>query len=446
MKKALNKKYKNYIAIFALITLGYLNVHAVYAQSLPSRSELEAKLKAIEAEIVTHKNNIVQKQQEAVGLSRDVNILGSKISQSQAKIKMQSIKINNLTGDISEKISTIQELTYKTDQQKKSLAQIIRKKNELDGASFVEFAFSNKTLSDFFGDDDSYSAVQQALGDSYKELSDAKTKTEVVKESLEEKKDEELSLKQQQEIEKAKTLAAQNEKARILKITKGQEANYKKVLSEREKDAGKIRSALFTLANGSSIQFGTLYDFAKRTQASTGVQAAFIMAIMSQETNLGTNTGQCYMRDEGGTLVSISSGAERGTMRPNSIAPFLTITKALGRDTFKTKVSCAYQGYGGAMGIAQFMPATWASYKSRIENATGGGYADPWNNYHAVTAIGIFLADLGGSGSNNESQRNAACKYYSGRSCASGVGSAYGNTVLRKMADVQAKIDVLQGN
>ena len=267
-----------------------------------------------------------------------------------------------------------------------------------------------------------------------------------MKNELEDRKDQELDLRTQQEIEKSRTLTAQNEKARILKITKGQEANYKKVLGEREKDAAKIRSALFALANGSSIQFGTLYDFAKRAQASTGVEAAFIMAIMSQETNLGTNTGQCYMQDEGGTLVSISNGAERGSMRPNSIAPFLTITKALGRDTFKTKVSCAYQGYGGAMGIAQFMPATWMSYKSRIERAAGGNYADPWNNYHAVTAIGIYLADLGGSGSNSDSQRNAACKYYSGRSCASGVGSAYGSSVLRKMADVQAKIDVLQGN
>ena len=435
-----------YISVFALLISAAVLPREALAQSLPSRPELEAQLKAIESEIISHKSNILQKQQEAAGLSRDVNILGSKINQSQAKIKLQSLKIKNLSGDISQKVVAINDLNYKTDQQKKSLAQIIRKKDELDRASFVEFALSQKTLSDFFGDENSYQSVQRALGDSYNELTSTKTKTEEVKNELEDRKDQELDLRTQQEIEKSRTLTAQNEKARILKITKGQEANYKKVLGEREKDAAKIRSALFALANGSSIQFGTLYDFAKRAQASTGVEAAFIMAIMSQETNLGTNTGQCYMQDEGGTLVSISNGAERGSMRPNSIAPFLTITKALGRDTFKTKVSCAYQGYGGAMGIAQFMPATWMSYKSRIERAAGGNYADPWNNYHAVTAIGIYLADLGGSGSNSDSQRNAACKYYSGRSCASGVGSAYGSSVLRKMADVQAKIDVLQGN
>ncbi|MEN9852708.1 MAG: hypothetical protein RI996_651, partial [Candidatus Parcubacteria bacterium] len=205
------------------------------------------------------------------------------------------------------------------------------------------------------------------------------------------------------------------------------------------------RAALFSLQDGSSIKFGTLYDFAKRAQASTGVRAAFIMAVMSQETNLGANTGQCYMKDSGGGLVSISSGASRGEMRPNSVQPFISITQAVGRDTFKTKVSCAFQGYGGAMGIAQFMPATWMSIKKRIENASGATYADPWNNYHAVTAMGIFLADLGAAKQTTEAERNAACRYYSGRACSAGVGNAYGNAVLRKEASIQAQIDLLQG-
>jgi membrane-bound lytic murein transglycosylase B len=381
-----------------------------------------------------------------VSLQRDVNILGSKISQSQAKIKAQSIKINNISGDITEKVGTIKELTYKTDQQKKALAQVLRKKNELDGASFVEFALSQKTLSDFFGDEDSYVAVQAAISDSYNQLTSTKKETEKVKETLEGQKDEELTLRELQQIEKKKTEQAQALKAQILKQTKGQEAAYKKVLTEREKDASKIRSALFALLDGSSIQFGTLYDYAKRAGSATGVRPAFIMAIMSQETNLGANTGTCYLKDVGGTLVSISSGASRGEMRPNSIQPFLSITQAVGRDTYKTKVSCAYQGWGGAMGIAQFMPATWMSYKKRIESATGAAYADPWNNFHAVTAIGIYMKDLGASAQTDEAERNAACKYYSGRSCASGPGSAYGNSVLRKEADIQAKIDQLQIN
>ncbi len=410
----INKKKQVLYTVVSICLVFFVYASHSSAQ-IPSRAELEVQLKALETEINSHKTVIQQKQQEAAGLSRDVSILSSKVSASQAKVKAQTIQINTLAGDIDDKVSTIKELTVKTTQQKQALAQILRKKNELDSSTFADFLLSQETLTDFFGDEDSYEKVQQALRESYTILTENKKVTEEVKQTLEEKKDDAETLKQLQEIEKQKAVAAQNEKARLLQITKGQEANYKKALAEREKDAAKIRAALFSLQDGSSIQFGTLYDFAKRAQASTGVRAAFIMAIMSQETNLGTNTGQCYMKDSGGGLVSISSGAARGEMRPNSVQPFISITQAVGRDTYKTKVSCAYQGYGGAMGIGQFMPATWMSIKKRIESATAAKYADPWNNYHAVTAIGIYLSDLGAAARTQTAERNAACKYYSGK-------------------------------
>jgi hypothetical protein len=436
---------KKALAVIAIISISIMPISlGIVSAQTPTRAELEAQLRALEAEIAGHKTNIATKQKEAAGLQRDVNILGSKINESQAKIKSQNLKINNLTGEIDDTVGTIKELSFKTEQQKKSLAQVIRKKNELDNYTFVEFAFSQKTLSDFFGDEESYVAVQSAIGENVRALTDTKNETEKVKLGLEEKKDEELTLRELQQIEKQKTERAQALKAQILKTTKGQEAQYKKVLADREKEAAKVRTALFALSDGSSIQFGTLYNFAKRAGGATGVDPSFIMAILSQETNLGKNVGQCYLKDSMGELVAISSGAARGEMRPNSIQPFLSITKALGRDTFKTRVSCAYQGYGGAMGIAQFMPATWMSYKGRIESIVGG-YADPWNNFHAVTAASLLLRDNGARAGSDSANREAACKYYSGRSCASGPGAGYGNSVLRKQDQIQAQIDILQG-
>ena len=434
---------KNTIILLFIMSVFLPNL--TFAQS---REQLEAQLKQLEAEIAGHKTNIAQKQSESASLQRDVNILGSKISQSQAQIKAQSIKINNISGDIEDKVGTIKILTAKTEEQKKALAQVIRKKRELDDSSFIEFALSQETLSDFFGDEDSYQAVQQAIGETVKTLKSNKEETDKIRLDLEEKKDEELTLKELQQVEKQKTERAQALKAQILRTTKGQESAYKKVLADREKEAAKIRTALFALQDGSSIQFGTLYNFAKRAESATGVRAAFIMAILSQETNLGKNTGSCYLKDASGALVGMNTGRSFGEMRPNSLQPFMSITSALGRDPFKTKVSCAIEnfGYGGAMGISQFMPATWISYKTKIERATGATYADPWNNFHAVTASGIYLADLGASAQTDSAEKNAACRYYSGRSCsASSAASGYGTSVLKKEAQIQAQIDILQG-
>ncbi|MEN9852614.1 MAG: hypothetical protein RI996_557, partial [Candidatus Parcubacteria bacterium] len=224
-------QHKNIISIFIyLIVCVLCSISFVNAQ-IPGRAELEAQLKKIENEINAQKSAIAEKQKESASIARDVSILGSKVSNSQARIKAQSLQINNLSGDINEKVGTIKELTEKTTQQKLAIAQILRKKNELDNSSFAEFVLSQKTFTEFFADEDSYVKVQEALKDSYKVLSESKEATLKVKESLEIQKDEAETLKELQEIEKQKAIAAQNEKNKILKITKGQEANYKKVLA-----------------------------------------------------------------------------------------------------------------------------------------------------------------------------------------------------------------------
>jgi septal ring factor EnvC (AmiA/AmiB activator) len=148
-----NKKIQS--IVLSLIASVLLCTSLVYAQ-IPGRAELEAQLKNIENEINSQKSAIKQKQQEAASISRDVSILGSKVSNSQARIKAQSLQINNLSGDINEKVGTIKELTAKTTQQKLAIGQILRKKNELDGSSFAEFILSQKTFTEFFADEDSY--------------------------------------------------------------------------------------------------------------------------------------------------------------------------------------------------------------------------------------------------------------------------------------------------
>jgi membrane-bound lytic murein transglycosylase B len=96
------------------------------------------------------------------------------------------------------------------------------------------------------------------------------------------------------------------------------------------------------------------------------------------------------------------------------------------------------------MGPSQFIPSTWKIFENRIESITGASLADPWNPRDAITATALYLEDLGAIAGNTTSERNAACKYYSGRSCASGPGSSYGNSVMRRIDAIQADIDKLQ--
>ena len=98
------------------------------------------------------------------------------------------------------------------------------------------------------------------------------------------------------------------------------------------------------------------------------------------------------------------------------------------------------------MGPAQFIPSTWKLFERRIAAATGVGMANPWNARDAFFASSLYLADLGAATGAFADEKNAACKYYSGRSCAAGPGATYGAQVMAKAANIQTTmIDPLQG-
>ena len=97
------------------------------------------------------------------------------------------------------------------------------------------------------------------------------------------------------------------------------------------------------------------------------------------------------------------------------------------------------------MGPAQFIPSTWVLFSSRVASAMGRNSADPWDPQDAIMASAMYLGDLGAGGGNASSEKNAACKYYSGRSC-TGSNKFYGNQVMDRADTLQGNIDILQNS
>jgi membrane-bound lytic murein transglycosylase B len=162
--------------------------------------------------------------------------------------------------------------------------------------------------------------------------------------------------------------------------------------------------------------------------------------------------GTCYVTNfDNGDGIKISSGAAvSGVMKPTrDIQPFLRIVNALGRDPKQTRVSCPFStGYGGAMGPSQFIPSTWELFQNRIATALGVSATDPWEPKHAFMASAIYLADLGADSDQYTDERNAACRYYSGRACDSKkpANAFYGDQVAAKAKTIQTTmIDPLSG-
>jgi hypothetical protein len=181
------------------------------------------------------------------------------------------------------------------------------------------------------------------------------------------------------------------------------------------------------------------------------VRAAFILAILRQESsvgeNLGTNVGQCLLVDpKTGDGKGKNTGTfYAGVMKPDrDVAPFVDLLTRLGRDPYSTPISCPIAGgYGGAMGIMQFIPSTWKGYEARIAGAFGVSVADPWNPQHAIMATGIYLQEAGGARGGYSAEQEAAGRYYAGGGWATR-GLSYAASVLGHAERYQATIDFLE--
>lgn len=416
------------------------------------KAELEAELAELEKEIAEKEAVLAGQKEKSSSLQRDVSILKNKIGKAKLEIKSHNIVIKKLSGEITQKKQTITALTEKMEREKESLGQLIRKRNEIDQLSIVHLILSTKSLSNFYIDVDAFTSIKAAVKDSVDEIKGTRAITEVEKEKLTEKKNEETDAKV--ELERQKRLVEKNEKEKktLLNISKNKEDGYKKVIADREKKAAEIRSALFALRDTAAIPFGKALEYANLASAKTGVRPAFILAILKQESNIGENIGSCYLRDtKTGDGVGKNTGRFiKRIMKPTrDVKPFLRITKALGLDPFNTAVSCPWTiGYGGAMGPSQFIPSTWEMFQSKIAAAVGVGFPSPWDPKHAITATAIFLDELGADKGGFTAEREAACRYYSGRGCMDPKvkNLFYGNAVMEHAKDIQENmIDPLLG-
>lgn len=416
--------------------------------------ELKKELENVEKEILIQNEILKSTQKESASIERDISILNTKIKEAQLNIKAKNLKINTLSKDISNKSKDIEKLEQKIEKGKNSIADLIRKSYQIDDTSFLTVALSNNNLSQFFMDIDSFDSIKRSIQITLDDVRETKNVAEKEKDYLSVKKNQETDAKMIIESEKRKVEKNEGEKKQLLNINKKQEKAYKEILKEREEKAAKIRSALFALRDSAAIPFGKALEYANLASSKTGVRPAFLLAILTQESNLGENVGSCYLKNAiTGESISIKSGAlfANGMKPSRDVEPFMEIMREIGRDPYSTPVSCPQAGvggWGGAMGPSQFIPSTWQLFKDRIANIASKMFPNPWDPKDAIIASSIYLGDLGADSGSYSAEKNAACKYYSGKNCSqSKWASTYGNQVMTKAQNIQeTMIDVLQGN
>ncbi|MDE1924605.1 MAG: hypothetical protein KGH79_00270 [Patescibacteria group bacterium] len=411
------------------------------------RQQLQNQLDAINAQIAQQQTILTQTEAKSESLQNTVAILNAQIKSAKLAIQARDLNIQQLTAGITDKENTIFGLNSQLNAEKDSLAGILREKDQLESTSLVVAMLSASSLSGFFSDLDTFDQIDSRMQESFTQISSTTQVTQAQEADLETQREQESQLRQVQALQEKQVEAQQAQENQLLSETKGQEANYQKLIAANQKTAAQIRSALFQLNGSAAIPFGKALDYANAAAAKTGIRPAFLLGIITEESDLGENVG---------------SGSYTTDMSPTRDVPvFVAITRSLGLDPAQMPVSAkAWYGWGGAMGPAQFIPSTWALYagyvkpdyhydssKDRIGKLTGDTPPNPWDPGDAFMASALYLTDDNADAKTPAAEFKAAMCYLAG--CGNSGNRSlqfYGNAVLCYELQIQENIDTITGS
>lgn len=413
-----------------------------------TREECEALLKKYEEKISQYEADISKTEKEKKTLQNEIYILRKKIEKLNLQIYQSNVMIKDLGYQIIDTEASIEKTSLKIEDSKNQLANILQLIYEEDQKSLLEILLSEEKLSDFFDKLMNLETLNLKNQELLENIKNLKVYLEEQKQSLDEEKEDLERFLKIQILQRQESETTKKEKDYFLKLTETQYQKYLKEKEETEKRAQAIRARIFELIGvPKAPTFGEAYEIAKYVEKITGVRPALLLAVMTQESNIGKNVGQCYLKNPstGEGVRAYDGKSVSRVMNPKRDVPyFLEITKQLGRDPYNTPVSCPMSvGWGGAMGPAQFIPDTWANprygYGQKVTDITGKT-ADPWNIKDAFLAAGLYLRDLGVK----QNEFRAVMQYFSGASW-SRWEEFYGRSVLRIASQYEKDIKEIEG-
>ncbi len=438
---------KKFIAVFVLCAILFLPVLPIFAastalkQAEDEKNQLEQQLQDIENQIAEYQNELNSIKGEKNTLQNKIKQLKNQQASINLQIKSTNLQIKNLDGKISQTKSDIGANVLRSQELQEEIANSLRTIKKYDDYSLFYAIITKGSWSEVFNEIENYLQITASLDSLFERSRELKNQLDKRVELLAEEQDEAQNLLSIKVLQQQRLSGSVSEQNKILQETKGRESDYQAALKANQKRAAEIKGRLYQLLEvGTQITFGEAVKIANWASAQSGVRAAYLLAILTQESNLGKNVGTCNRAGDP------PEKSWRVIMKPSrDHEPFVQVTKELGLAVNTTPVSCPMRdsrgnqiGWGGAMGPAQFIPSTWMGYKDRVSAITGKT-ADPWDIRDAFLASGIKLK-AGGAGTKS-GEWAAAMKYFSGSTNVK--YRFYGDSVVALAKQYQNDIDSL---
>jgi len=420
--------------------IGYFEAKATTEEE---RKQMEKELAEVEAQIAKYEKELQNTTTEKATLQKAIDTLKTQANKLSLQVKSTKGQITTLTGKIKDTEVAIDKTLNNIDLTKSELASLIQAFYELSTKSQAEIILANSTLSEYFTEVNSLNLLDIKINDKLGELKELNKTLGVQKTNLNEKKGDAQNMLQVQLLQQNELDRTKKEKDSLLNVTKNKEATYQQILSEQRKKANELRSRIYNMVGiQTKVTFGEALDIATWAAKMVGVRPALLLAILTQETNLGQNVGTCNRPTDP------PNKSYKVIMNPKDHEYFVQITKELGMNPEATPISCPmYQqgkqvGWGGAMGPAQFIPRTWISYKDKVSSITGRNPANPWDIKDAFVACALYVGSYGAKSQTYDGEWRSAMIYFSGSTNTR--FRFYGDNVMAIAKRYQTDIDAIK--
>lgn len=417
----------------SLLAFNFTWINLVSAVSISEEeAEMEAKIKEMEDRISQYRQAIITNQNKAKSLQTEISILDNEANRAELEVARIDLIIKKLDIKIREKEVSIRQIEQEVDLEKTSLAEVIREIRKYDDVSVLEIILKKGQLSDFLSELNSLENFQGQVQGALNKIYNLKADTEKEKTELNSEKEEQLALQDIQETQRAALEKAKRDKKTLLDQTKGQEALFSQLVKKTQLDIEAIKNRLYSLKGmiDGELRFEDAYKFAKFASIYTGIRPAFLLAILSRESGLGKNVGK---------------GTWRVDMKPSQRTYYLQICDKLNIDPDSQPVSKkVWYGWGGAMGPAQMLPATWLGYEKKVADITGNNPPSPWNIKDSFVAAALYLVNKGADQKTYNAEWKAAMMYLAGSNWNNKSLYFYGDQVMDLAKQLQEQIDILE--
>lgn len=227
--------FKSLNILFLIFTILIVSATGAYAQTDQEKmADLQKQIEQLEEQAQQYRGTIAQQKAQANTLKNQIANLKNQINSLQAQINLTSKKIDKTAIEIESAQNDIFDTQEKINHRKLSIGQLFILQNRRDNESLAVVVLKNKNLSDFLNQREYSQSLTSSLLNVVNELKSDKQLLEAQQKNLENQKGNLESLKRQQGSQKISLSQATDDKNKLLAETKGQEAQYQKMLVEVE--------------------------------------------------------------------------------------------------------------------------------------------------------------------------------------------------------------------